>query len=103
MPNYQNGKIYRIHSYQTDLVYYGSTTEKLSRRLSGHKSNIKSGSSVSSKRIFEYDDVMITLIELFPCNSKSELESRERFYIENNQCVNKQIPTRTIKEWNDKI
>ena len=100
MPDYSNGKIYKIHSYQTDLVYYGSTTDTLCRRFSGHKTSMNLGRSVSSRQILKYDDAMITLIELFSCDSKSELESRERFYIENNQCVNKIIPTRTINEWN---
>jgi hypothetical protein len=39
--NYQNGKIYTIRSYQTDDVYYGSTTQPLSKRLSGHKAHYK--------------------------------------------------------------
>ena len=99
MPNYQNGKIYKIHSYQTDLVYYGSTTVQLCSRLTGHKQDLKSGRTVSSKQILQYDDAMITLVELFPCNSKTELESRERFYIQNNQCVNKIVPTRTDAEY----
>ena len=85
MPDYSNGKIYKIHSYQTDLVYYGSTTDTLCRRFSGHKTSMKMGNNTSSKQILEYNDAIITLIELFPCNSRSELESRERFYIENNQ------------------
>ena len=101
MPDYSNGKIYKIHRYQTDLVYYGSTTQTLCRRLSKHKTNIKCGCNVTSKQILEYDDAMITLIELFPCGSKSELLSRERWYIENNQCVNKCIPGRTRAEYTE--
>jgi hypothetical protein len=37
----------------------------------------------------------IVLIEMHPCNSKEELEKRERFYIESNDCVN-----RTFKNGN---
>ena len=43
--------------------------------------------------------------ELPICNSKEELLQRERFYIENNNCVNKYIPNRTkedIQEYNKK-
>ena len=102
MPDYSNGKIYKIHSYQTDLVYYGSTTQALCRRFSKHKSDIKRGIYIAtSNQIIQLGDAMITLIELFPCGSKSELEARERFYIENNQCVNRVIPTRTHKEWQE--
>jgi len=99
MPDYQNGKIYKIHSYKTDLVYYGSTTQTLCRRFSKHKTTMKMGRGISSKSILEFNDAMITLVELFPCNSKSELLVRERFYIENNHCVNKDIPGRTRQQY----
>jgi hypothetical protein len=39
------------------------------------------------------------LIEDYPCESKYELESRERYHIENTKCVNKNIPTRTLLEY----
>ena len=41
----------------------------------------------------------IILVESYPCENKNELHSRERYYIENNNCVNKIIPTRTSKEF----
>lgn len=42
---------------------------------------------------------MITLKEKFPCNDNDELHARERFYIDNNDCVNKNIPGRTAEEY----
>ena len=37
-----NGKIYTIRSYETELIYVGSTTEKrLSARFSKHKASYK--------------------------------------------------------------
>ena len=42
------------------------------------------------------------MIELYPCANKEELFKRERFYIETIVCVNKCIPTQTIKEWREK-
>ena len=37
-----NGKIYTIRSYETELIYVGSTAEKrLSARFSKHKSSYK--------------------------------------------------------------
>jgi hypothetical protein len=39
------------------------------------------------------------LVEKFPCESKDELHARERYYIENNECVNKYIPNRTNAEY----
>ena len=41
------------------------------------------------------------LLENYPCNNKYELETRERYHIENNECINRMIPTRTSKEWRD--
>ena len=52
MPNYQNGKIYKIHSYQTDDIYIGSTTNTLSRRFSEHKYRNLKGCGTKSKLIF---------------------------------------------------
>lgn len=45
------------------------------------------------------DDYKMVLIENFPCNDKYELGARERYWIESLICVNKNIPTRTHKEW----
>jgi len=102
MPNYQNGKIYKIRSEIGNCQYYGSTTNKyLCNRLASHKQQLSRGGTITSKEVLKYDDAVISLIELYPCNSKLELNSRERYYIENNDCVNKYIPTRTKKEWID--
>jgi hypothetical protein len=106
MPNYSQGKIYSIRSYLTEDVYYGSTCQKLSDRLAGHKKNYKRwllnkelGIS-SSYRIFEKDiDAYIELLELYPCNSKIELHKREGEIIRVNVCVNKRIAGRTQKEY----
>jgi len=108
MPNYQNGKIYMIESKEGNVRYYGSTTQTLKERLTLHKSNKKryeNGKKISYKtshQILDYEDYQISLVEDFPCSSKKELETRERWYIENNECVNKNIPTRTMNEWSKK-
>lgn len=105
MVNYQLGKIYRIVCNTTGLTYYGSTCEKnLSSRLSHHKSVYKQYLNqnhhfITSFEIIKNNNYVIVLVENYPCNSKDELHSRERFYIENNECINKNIPTRTINEW----
>ena len=39
--DYQKGKIYSIRSASTDKVYYGSTTQTLTKRLSLHNANFK--------------------------------------------------------------
>jgi len=96
MNKYQNGKIYKLFCNESNLVYYGSTTQSLNDRLCQHRTN-KKGTCISKIMI----NPQIELLEDFPCNTKKELEVRERFYIENNECINMKIPGRTNKEWID--
>ena len=99
MPDYQQAKIYRIvNDSMPGTVYYGSTTQKLSMRMATHRCYAKT-KNFSSKQLFESGKAIIVLVEEYPCNSKEELLKRERYYIEKNDCVNKNIPGRTIKDW----
>jgi hypothetical protein len=100
MPDYSKGKIYCIKSSQTEEVYYGSTCQELNDRFYGHKSDFKDNVCITSSHILQYEDAYIELIEEFPCNTRAELSIRERYYIENNLCVNKCIPGRTKKDSN---
>ena len=97
MPNYQNGKIYAIRSFQTEKKYIGSTTQLLCQRLREHKNCKKT----TSQQILQYDDYYIELIENYACNSKEELQKREGELIRENKelCVNIVIPQRTNKEY----
>jgi len=99
MPDYKQAKIYRIvNDSIPDKVYYGSTCQKLSMRMSTHRCYARSKNN-TSKQLFETGKAIIVLVEEFPCNSKEELLRRERYYIENNNCINRNIPGRTIKDW----
>ena len=91
---YKNGKIYKIECDK--LVYYGSTCSTLTKRMSAHK--IKSN-VCSSCILFEKGNPSITLVEDFPCERKEQLLARERYYIENNECINKYVPCRTREEF----
>lgn len=107
MPDYSKGKIYKIISDSTDKIYIGSTTkEKLSTRLAEHIWALKSWQNgkrdfVTSFEILKHNDCQIILLESYQCNSKNELETREKYYIKKfkTSCTNKTIPTRTIKEY----
>ena len=108
MVNYQLGKIYRIVCNTTGKVYIGSTCEPtLAKRLAKHNDVYKQwlkgnrNNTITSFQILEQNSYEIILIENYPCDTKDELHSRERFFIENTQCVNKIIPTRTQKEYNE--
>jgi hypothetical protein len=104
MTDYQKGKIYKIVCNTTGLTYYGSTCEPtLARRLAGHVGlfrGFKKGKNIramTSIKVLEGDDYTIVLVELFPCDNIMELHQRERYHIETNDCVNKNIPTRTTQ------
>ena len=103
--NYTKAKIYKLTTpHNIDLVYYGSTVNPLYKRKGCHKSLSKKNiNNCTSKLLFELgiDDVIITLVENVNCNTKEELLQRERFYIENNNCVNKRIPSRNKTEYYD--
>jgi len=106
MVNYGNGKIYKISDNTNGNVYYGSTTLSLSQRLADHNRDYNysqiSKKYVTSFEILKNGNYTITLVEDVPCERKEQLLIiRERFYIENNPCVNKIIPLRTHKEYND--
>ncbi len=92
MINYNNSKIYKIISHSNpELIYYGSTTQTLSKRMVEHRSNYKTINkrNISSNKILCFEDAIIVLVELYPCNSKEELIKKESEYILNNDCVNK--------------
>ena len=100
MPDYQNGKIYKLWSPEGDDIYIGSTTETLCRRKAGHRTSFYADNNISSKVLFEkYTDVRIELIEECPCDKKCKLIAREGHYIRTLDCVNKYIPDRTKQEY----
>jgi hypothetical protein len=103
MPNYQNGKIYRIVCNKTGLQYIGSTTISLASRLSQHRNIFNNKScthkSCTSRNVLANNDYSIILIQDCPCDRKEQLLQCERHYIETLECVNKQIPLRSRHDW----
>ncbi len=103
---YLNGKIYRIISLNSNDIYIGSTINSLSLRLAQHVNKKKmydsgTGSYTSSFEVLKHGNYLIELIIKFPCNSKDELTNKEGEYIRTMDCVNKVIPNRTRKEYNE--
>jgi hypothetical protein len=103
---FNNSKIYKITSNLSNLIYIGSTTEKIERRLQLHKAQFKIYKNGKSRKVMSYElielgDFKIELIENYCCNSQYELHKKERYYIElyKNIVLNKCIPTRTVKEY----
>jgi hypothetical protein len=84
--DYTKGKIYKIIG--NGLTYYGSTIQDCKQRFYYHKS-IPSSTILP---IMSDINAEIILIEEYSCNNKEELLWRERYWIENNECVNKNLP-----------
>lgn len=103
MPDYSKGKIYKLWSPSKNIVYYGSTCETISRRLSRHLTDYKrydgNKGYMYSFKILECDDYKIELVEDYPCNNRQQLCKKEGEYIKTNECVNKCIAGRTAEEY----
>ncbi len=101
------GIIYKIVCNETGEVYYGSTQQSLNKRMSNHKSKCKCWKETNGRdyttsfQIIERGNYSYSLIETVECEDRRQLEARERYYIENNECVNEKIPCRTNKEYRD--
>ena len=109
MDKYENGKIYKIVDNTNNNIYIGHTTEKyLSKRLQHHLYQYKYWKEgkkkyTSSFKIFENNDYRIELLENCNCKDVYELKNRERYYIENNDCINHNVPNRTHKEYQQQV
>ena len=109
MPDYQQGKIYKITC--GDETYYGSTVMTLRERMWGHKSsykrwkNGKNNDRYACFNLFDkygFDNCPIELVEDYPCQTKKELLIREDWYMDNNDCINENAAHRTKEEYLEK-
>jgi len=95
------GKIYRIVCNITGSVYIGSTTkDNLKTRLKEHENRYRknTGGKYTCYKILDNNDYKIELIEEIDTYYTKELRMRERYWIENTECVNSVVPGRTRKE-----
>lgn len=112
MPDYKKGCIYMIKSKDENIkkIYIGSTCN-FSRRKKQHKTNCNNQNGLYyNLNVYKFiranngwNDWDMIKIKDYPCNIKSELEAEERKIITSNygydNCLNIQVPTRTIKEY----
>jgi hypothetical protein len=105
---YSRAIVYRLIDIGYNKVYYGSTTQMLSKRMSDHRSKYRqwiAGKPVSHCRAFDLFDeygienCKIELVEEYPCKSLADLLKREGYHIQSSQCLNKIISGRTDKEY----
>lgn len=95
-----SGIIYKIFDNTNDNVYYGSTTRELRFRKAEHKNQYKQycdgvRTFTTCYDILKNNDWGIEIVE----KCSSGLRERERWFIENNKCVNKRIEGRTLNEY----
>tara|TARA_R110000765_G_scaffold363884_1_gene454081 strand:+ start:203 stop:640 length:438 start_codon:yes stop_codon:yes gene_type:complete len=86
-------KIYKLSDNTNGNIYIGKTKQKLYQRLNNHKQDFKRDSFCYSKHIIKNGDYKIELIE------ETDDLNRERYWIDNTECINKIIPGRTRKEY----
>ena len=104
---YGNGKIYKIVDSAYTECYIGSTVMALSSRMALHRRDYKQykagqAAYVSSYALFDkcgIENCKIELIEDYPCESREQLAKREGQYIRREECINKVVAGRTVKEW----
>ena len=95
-----SGFIYKLTCKNTLKTYYGSTTGDIANRLTEHIHKYKRGVKHSSADIIAGGNYCIEELELIDFEDKNELRERERFYIMNDKnCINRNIPNRTSKDW----
>lgn len=94
--NLQLAKIYKVVNLEEDKVYYGSTCDRL---LCSRMSKHRSANRRFNREIGDLSKCKIFLVEEYPCLTIEQLRKRERYYIENFPCINKNIPGRTKKEY----
>ena len=88
------GKIYKIINKDfPGMFYYGSTTQKLKKRLAQHRRN-----NTCSSKILMNGNEEIILIQNKICNTRKELLNREKWFIQNFKCINKYLPNPTDEE-----
>jgi hypothetical protein len=98
----QTGMIYKLWCKNTLKSYYGSTIGCIKGRLAEHEFKFKNGVKHSSGEIIEGKNYVIEEVELVEYDDKKELREREKFYIINDKnCINKNIPNRTSKDWHE--
>ena len=109
MTFYQSSIIYKLlkkDDFNNENIYIGSTCNFKNRKCR-HKFNTCSEKSKNYNMfLYDYirnnggfDDWTMIQIENFKCDTKKELEARERYWIELlKPKLNSRVPTRTLKE-----
>ena len=100
---YSNGKIYKLVNNVDDQIYVGSTCLPFAKRFYWQKARAKRNLERNVYKHFNaigWENVKIILIETYPCNSKAELEKRERYWFDKfKPSLNSNVPFKVMPEY----
>ena len=82
-------KIYKLIDNTNGDIYIGMTIRRLQDRMKGHR---RKHNGCVSRKIIANGDYRIELIE------ETDDKTRERYWIENTECINYKVPGRTLQE-----
>lgn len=85
MPDYSNGKVYKLINDVDEKIYVGSTTQSLAVRKGAHKRNARRNPErtvYAHINAIGWSNVRIILIENVSCQNSEQLRSREQHYID---------------------
>jgi hypothetical protein len=106
---YSDSKVYKIISTDSNnkFVYYGSTTLSLTSRFNMHKASFTHWLKDETKnqaatypyfKQYGIENFKIELIAKIDCKTHKELLTLERYHTDNNECINKNKPIRSVEE-----
>jgi hypothetical protein len=112
MPLYENSVIYKLvhkNDQDNENIYVGSTTNFRGRKVKHREKYYDKNTKEYNYKVYQFirenggwDEWEMVAVETYPCESKRELEIRERFHIETLKSkLNKIVPTRTSKEYRE--
>ena len=96
-----SGYVYRIRCNIKNEDYYGSTDQDIEKRIDDHVRHAKCDEMVNkciSSQILERGDWCYEIMEEVDYIIKTDLLIREKYYIQNYQCINIRSPYRTKEE-----
>lgn len=99
--------IYAIYASPCHLPYYGSSIKTLAQRKTQHKKNYNKfkrgiGNECFAYKLFNavgFENCIFETVECLPDDfTKKQILECEKFWIQNNGCINKNRPVRTEEE-----
>jgi hypothetical protein len=109
--DYKNGVIYKIVCKDKDITdcYVGSSCSLRSRKCAHKNSCNNENNKAYNYPVYRFirdnggwDNWQFIIIEKYPCEDKTELCIRERYWFEKlNASLNGRYPQRNIKEWKE--